>query len=177
MNVTTSSGRWLLGITAGVVLLIAAAVVVTLLAGSGDPEQLPEGSPEARVQEYILAIENDDPGAAYAMLSDDLREQCSESDFRANVSAGRGTDDRVSLEGVDVFDDTAHVDVQIRSFSGSPPFDFSENTSEVRFVLRQVDSEWAITEAPWPYGGCYRLPPEPTATPTPTPSPTPSAAS
>ena len=53
---TTSSARWLAGMTAGVGALGVIAVIVTLLASSGDPEPLPPGSPEARVQDFIYVV-------------------------------------------------------------------------------------------------------------------------
>ena len=168
----SSSARWLAGITAGVVLLAVIAVVVTLAAGSGDPEPLPVGSPEAAVQDFIIAIDDGDLAAAYLMLDDDVRGQCLERDFVNRLDSGRDSDMRVQLESVIFFDDGASVTVRIKSFSGSPPFDFSESNYTSSFRLRQVGDTWTILNAPWPFSSCgYREPlPVPTATPTPTPT-------
>lgn len=171
----TSSARWLAGITAGVVLLAVIAIVVTLAAGSGDPDRLPEGSPEAAILDFIVAIDDGDYSAAYRLLAQDARDQCLENDFRSRVSHGRDTDMRVQLENVDIFGEEAGVTVKVRTFSGSPPFDFSETNRTVSFQLRKTDGEWAILNAPWPFSGCSMVPrnPIPTASPTPTPSPAP----
>ena len=173
----SSSARWLAGITAGVVLLAVVAVVVTLAAGSGDPEPLPEGSPEAVVQDFIIAIDDGDYSVAYRLLDEDARSQCLENDFRNRVSRGQSTDMRVQLDSVHLFDDEASVTVKVRTFSGSPPFDFSESNYTTTFQLLDVDGEWTILNAPWPFSGCGFparpiIPPlVPTATPSPTPAP------
>ena len=171
----SSSARWLAGITAGVVLLAVVAVVVTLAAGSSDPEPLPQGSPEAAVQDFIIAIDGGNYSAAYRLLNEDARSQCIENDFRNSVSSGRSTDMRVQLESIDLFDDQASVTVKIRTFSGSPPFDFSESNYTTTFQLRDVGGEWTILNAPWPFSGCGFIERKliPTATPTPIPTPVP----
>jgi hypothetical protein len=162
-------------ITAGVVLLAVVAVVVTLAAGSGDPEPLPEGSPEAAVQRFIIAIDDGEYSVAYRLLDEDARKQCFENDFRNRVSNGRNTDMRVQLESVDLFDDEAGVTVKVRTFSGSPPFDFSESNYTAFFQLRNLDSGWTILNAPQPFSGCglNLRQPVPSSSPTPTPGPTP----
>ena len=154
------------------------AVAVTLAAGSGDPEPLPEGSPEAAVQRFIVFIDDGNYLPAYRLLDEDARSQCVANDFRATVSRGRSTDMRVRLHSVDLFDGEASVTVEVRTFSGSPPFDFSESNYTATFQLRDVDGAWTVLSAPWPFSGCRfdrRLvpTPPPTATPTPTPTPAP----
>jgi len=171
MTPKTSSGRWLAGISVSVVALAIIAVIVTLVAGSGDPEPLPEGSPEAAVQDFILAVDKGEFEAAYALLHPELRDVCPISEFRRYVGDGRDAGFRVALRSVDLIADEAHVAVAVTSFSGRPPFDFSEYTNEALFVLVEVDGAWMIKEAPWPFGGCHFIP-RPTATPTPTPTPT-----
>ena len=168
----TSSAHWLAAITAGVVLLAVIAVVVTLAAGSGDPEPLPEGSPEAAVQRFILAINDGEYSTAYRLLDEDVRNQCFENHFRTRVSNGRNTDMRVQLESVDRFDDEADVTVKVRTFSGSPPFDFSESNYTAFFQLRNLDGEWTILNAPQPFSGCglNLRQPVPPSSPTPTKS-------
>jgi hypothetical protein len=154
------------------VVLAIVAVIVTLVAGAGDPEPLPEGSPEKAVQDFILAVDDGDFEAAYAMLHPDLQDTCPVSDFRRYIGEGRDSGFRVSLKSVDYIREEAHVTVAVTTFSGSPPFDFSEYTSDSLFVAVQVDGTWLIREAPWPFSGCPYLPPKPTATPTRTPTPT-----
>lgn len=169
---TTSSGRWLAGMTVGVVALGLIAVIVTLLASSGDPTPLPPGSPEARVQDFILAIDDGAFDVAYDMLANEVTDNCTQSDFRRHVADGERAGLRVELDSVDLYDDEADVSVNVTSFSGSPPFDFSQNTYKARFALTRSDGGWAIDEAPWPFSGCPFPRPKPTATPAATPTPT-----
>ena len=170
----TSSGRWLAGITAGVFSLIAVAVVVALVA-SGDPEPLPEGSPEAAVQTYVQAIDDGDFRGAYRLLNAESREACEENEFRSRIRNGSDAGMRIILDYVDVVDDNALVSVNITSFHGDPPFDFSESTQSALFDLDRVDEAWEIVHAPWPFSGCLRPPAKPTPTPEPTPTSTPVA--
>lgn len=163
----TSSGRWLAGITAGVFSLIAVAIVVAL-AASGDPEPLPEGSPEAAVQAYVQAIDDGDFRGAYRLLNAESQEACEENEFRSRTHNGNDAGMRIVLDYVDVADDNALVSVNITSFHGDPPFDFSESTHSTLFDLDRVDGAWEIVHAPWPFSGCLYPSPKPTPTPEPT---------
>lgn len=171
MTPKTSSGRWLAGITVSVLVLAIVAVVVTLTAGSGDADPLPEGSPEATVQDFIIAVDRGELDQAYAMLHPDVQAGCPPSDFRQFVRGGEDSGFRVALNAVDRIGDQVHVVVDVTTFSGRPPFDFSEYTNTARFVLEGSEDSWTIVEAPWPFSGCPYRPPLPTATPTPTPTP------
>lgn len=172
---TTSSARWLAGMTAGVVALGVIAVIVTLLASSGDPEPLPPGSPEARVQDFILAIDDGAVDVAYDMLASTAIDECAQADFRRHISDGQSAGLRVELDSVDRYGDEADVTVSVTSFRGSPPFDFSKSKQEARFALTKSDDDWLLTEAPWPFSGCPFPRLKPTATPTPQPVPSPAA--
>jgi hypothetical protein len=173
MTPRTSSGRWLAGITVSVVVLAIIAVVVTLVAGSGDPPELPDGSPEAVVQDFILAVDNGEYQAAYELLHPFVRTNCPISEFRRYIEPGRDSEFRVSLRSVEEVGNEAHVTVDVTSFYGNPPFDFSESTQTSTFVLVQEDGAWLISEAPpWPFSNCPYYPERlPTSTPTPTPTP------
>ena len=168
----TSSGRWLAGITAGVLALIIISIVVTLVA-VGDAEPLPEGTPEAAVQDYLQSIDDGDLTAAYAMLADERQATCEASEYRRFTQGGRDTDRRLSLDNVDVIGTTALVAVRVTSFRGDPLFDFSENTHSDLFQLDLVDGTWRIDEAPWPFSGCPFMPTKVPVERKPTPSATP----
>lgn len=170
---STSSGRWLAGIAIGVGALVVISLAVTLFSSNTPPQPLRGGSPEARVQDFILAIDDGELDAAYDMLDADAIADCSRTDFRQRASYGERAGLRVALHSVDLYDDQADVLVSVSSFSGSPPFDFSESHYEVRFNLTKHDETWAITLAPWPFSGCpFNLKPKPTPTPTGTAFPT-----
>ena len=172
---TTSSARWLAGMTAGVIALGVIAVIVTLVASSGDPEPLPPGSPEARVQDFILAIDDGAFDVAYDMLAPAATDECTQADFRRHIADGQRAGLRVQLDSVDLYGDEADVTVNVTSLSGSPPFDFSESKQKARFTLSRTGDRWVVTEAPWPFSGCPFPRVKPTATPTPTPTLQPTA--
>ncbi len=165
---TTSSGRWLVGIAVGVGALVILSLAVTLFSSGTPPRLLPVGSPEARVQDFILAIDDGELDAAYDMLDPDAVADCSRADFRQRASYGERAGLRVALHSVDIYNDQADVSVSVSSFSGSPPFDFSESNYDVRFALAKHDQTWAITLAPWPFSGCpFTVKSRPAATPVP----------
>lgn len=151
---STSSGRWLFGIAVVVGALVVISVAVTLFSSNSAPRPLPIGSPEARVQDFILAIDDGEIDAAYDMLEPDAVTECSRAYFRQHVSYSERAGLRASLHSVDIYDNQADVSVSVSSFSGSPPFDFSESNYQVWFALTKHDQTWAITLAPWPFSGC-----------------------
>ena len=167
---TTSSGRWLTGMVVGVIAIAIIAIVVTIFASSGDPELLPVGSPEAKIQDFVLAIDDGAFDVAHAMLSPEVGDGCSLTDFRRYVRDGQQSGLRVELENINVYGELADVTVNVSSFSGTPPFDFSENKHETYFALERTGEAWAITQAPWPFTGCPFVPLQAKPTPAPTDS-------
>ncbi len=150
----TSSGRYLAKMTVGVIAIAVLAVVVALL-GSSDPLLLPEGSPEALVQDFILAVDDNQLDAAYGMLAPAVSAECSPIEFRANITNQQPSDYRVQLEDVSFYaGQDVDVIVSISTFSGSPLFDLPESPHQVRFILSQTSDDWVIVEAPWPFSGC-----------------------
>jgi hypothetical protein len=174
------SGRWLVGIGAAVVALALVSVLVSVLAGGRAPASLEPGSPEEAVQRYLLAIKDRDHASAYALLSPDIREVCSYTDYVAESRYfyQETSDFRVQLDEAVILDaDTADVRVRITQFYGNPPFDLSESNFTASYLMTRVDGDWYLDQAAWPYWGCaYRIEkPDPTPTPTPTPTPEPAA--
>ena len=86
---TTSSGRWLAGITAAVTALVVISLVVALATGSDEPPLLAEDTPEGTVQRYFIALDAADYEAAYALLADEVRETCPLQRFRQQFSFDR----------------------------------------------------------------------------------------
>ena len=163
---------WLIG--AGVLLgaLLIAAVTVALLE---QEDTLPEGSPEAAVQSFLLSLENEDFGAAYDYLSADLKKECKIDDlFGRSRGFGRQQDDRITLEGTTIEDETAFVTVRRTQFRGSGPFGASESSHEERFVLIREEGSWKFKD-PFMYG-CGPLKPFPAVAPLPESRPAPAPA-
>jgi len=68
-----------------VLVLIVASVVVVFLGDRGDTALLPEDTPEGIVQRYLQAIEDGDSRRAYGYLNQELRDGCTQAQFREGV--------------------------------------------------------------------------------------------
>ena len=162
----SSSARWLAGIGIGVAALAVASVLVTLLADSTVP-MLDAGTPEGTVQRYVLLIDDGDLDPAYALLHADLQADCTVRDFRSQARHGRDADMTLRLDSIREVTDGTEVTVEVSSFSGSPPFDFSEKSYKAYFLVRDDGDGWRILDAAWPFRGCFQPPkaPEPAMVP------------
>ncbi|OLT20654.1 hypothetical protein BJF81_05195 [Ornithinimicrobium sp. CNJ-824] len=120
---------------AGKVLAIAVAALVLLAVVAGvvsatrPRTELPAGSPEATVQDYVTAVFSRDMDAAAAHLDPDG--DCGVADLEL---AYVERDARVVLRDVDVDDDRATVRVDL-VHTDSAPFGGSEWTQEETFRL------------------------------------------
>ena len=173
----SSSGRWLAGTTAAVVL-IAVISVALALGGGSTTVKLDEGSPEAAVQQYMLAIEDGDVDGAYVLVHPDAKEACSLDEFRQQLPSiqGRTRDVRVRLSSVNEITDGVAVTVEITQFSEPDLFEldfvFRDGAYVATFTVRDLDGEWRVASAPWPYQSCAFARRVPTPLPTHTPEPT-----
>ena len=176
------SKGWLIGGALFLLALLIASVVVAILEKE---EPLPEGTPEATVQHFVEAVEDDDLQAVYDALSTDLQEECPIEEFFGGAPPGelRLRGDRIILEGTRTLDSSAFVTVRITEFHGSGPFGASESSFEQRFSLRKEEGRWRFADYPWPFFRCgpfkpfpeprrealppERIEPEPTRTPAP----------
>lgn len=167
---------WLIGGAVLLGVLLIAAIVVALLERE---EPLPEGTPEAAVQRFLKAVEDDDFKGAYGFLSSELKQDCSVEDFFGRVGPldTRLKNDRITLERTTPLDGTTLVTVRITRFRGSGLFGASESSFEQSYTLRQEEGEWKFTGYPWPFFNCGPFKPEPARPPQPPrpPEPTPTA--
>ncbi len=168
---------WLIG--AGVFLgaLLIAAVTVALLERE---DTLPEGSPEAAVQSFLLSLEDDDFGASYHFLSAELKGECEIDDLFGSTmrSDGRLESNRITLDKTTFVNGTAVVTVRLTQFRGGGPFGSSESSYRQRFSLVQEEGEWKFKEYPWPLFRCGPFKPllehaDPESRPAPVPPPVP----
>ena len=152
---------WLIAGGAILGLLLIASVVVAVL--QNEAEFAP-GSPEAAVQTYLRALDEDDFQAVHDALSPELQEQCSIEDMFGGryVSQRRSAleDKRITLEGARTLDETTFVTVRIvelysDGLFGPSGFDYDET-----FTLEQFDGHWRFSENPWPRFDCAWPTPE-----------------
>ena len=153
---------WLIGGAALLGLLLIASIVAALLQ---DETEFDPGSPEAAVQAYLRALEEDDFQAAHDALSPELREICSIEEMFGDMDIHRWMpeDKRITLEEVRTLNDTTFVEIRIAEMRGGGPFGPSEYAFGETFALQQFDGEWKLSQNPLPRFECAR------STPTPTP--------
>jgi hypothetical protein len=169
---------WLIGGGVFLGILLVASIIIAAMERE---EPLAQGTPEAAVQDYLRATQNDQYEVAYGFLSEGLQSDCTLTQFVGQPSFpgdDRLSDARITLDEVNIVDDTAFVNVQITQFYSGGPFGTSESTFAQTFSLRQFNGQWKFVEQPWPFYNCpFRVPEPPIPFPvvplTPTPSPEP----
>jgi hypothetical protein len=168
---------WLIGGGVFVGALLVLSIVLALLRSDAE---FPAGSPEAAVQTYLRALQDDDFSTAHNLFSADLRAECSLDDFvSGSVYYKREiANQRVVLESTTTLNESVAVTTRISRVSDSGPFGVSEYSASQVFTLRQEDGGWRFTKQPWPFFGCDRPIPAPAlepriAEPKPTPAPVP----
>ena len=176
---------WTIVAAVALVLLLVASVIVAALERE---EPFEAGTAEAAVQDFLRAVEEDDFETAYALLSEELREECpAEQVFGQPFHYRRQFDEnRITLEQTSEVGGSTLVTLRVSSFQRDGPFGGSENSFLQRYALRRVDDQWRFVEFPWPLFQCgaakpvvepagpARRPPGPSPTPAPpasTPTP------
>jgi len=178
---------WTIVAAVALVLLLVASVIVAALESE---EPFEAGTPEAAVQDFLRAVEEDELETAYGLLSAELREECSaEQVFSVSFGYRHQFDqNRITLEQTSEVGGSTLVTVRVASFQRDGPFGGSENSFLQRYALRRMDDQWQFVDFPWPLFQCgppkrvvepaepVRRPPEPSPTPAPPAStPTPAA--
>lgn len=146
----SSRAGLVLAVVVGVLVLLA--VVAGVVSATRDGAELPPGSPEAVVQDYVARVYDDDPDGAAELL--DPADGCT-ADHLAEAYA----DDAARVVLRDVRVDGARATVRLDFVHGTDgPFD-SEWTREETFRLSRTDdgAPWRITGEPWPMHGCLPL--------------------
>ena len=159
LNVSERSiTRWL--VPGGIAVVVIALGAIALLR---DPLQLDPDTPEGTVQEYLLAISDEDFERAFKVLHPESFEGCDSADiarsrprepFSATIDpdgefGGFDGGFREEPPGFAPVDPDATVSVILR-FGGSGPFDAGWENYEVFFLVEE-DGFWWITGDPWPY--------------------------
>lgn len=125
-------------------VVIAAIVVIVLRPGTANLES---GTPEGQVQDYLLAVVDGDTDQAKQLLAE--QPDCQGPNLRPSDESIR-----VSLEQVEIEGDRATVDVLVTLSYGNPPFDRYQYSESQRFILRQIDGDWLLTDVPWQFRVC-----------------------
>ncbi|MBI4313096.1 MAG: hypothetical protein HY681_15165 [Chloroflexi bacterium] len=165
----SASTRWLIGIAAGIALLVILSIAVALARG-GEAPLLDEGKPEGIVQRFLLAVEDKEYVKAHGYLSARLQEGCPISHIREALRWREDNSRETRVEMVEqeaVEEGKTQVRVRVTEVNVSPPFGVDEFRHDELYVLVQEDGAWRIDEPPWPVGYCPNLvvPAKPVAIP------------
>jgi hypothetical protein len=150
--------KFLIGIVAGIILLVAASLVVVLLRSPEKEAYVADDRPEGVVHNYFLAIQRKEFEKAYNYLSDDLKSKPDLDEFiREMDNAGRDQETALSIGETRLGDVHTQVDVTITTYRPGALFDSNSHTSQDTVYLRAAGdgSRWKIIEFPYPYWGYY----------------------
>jgi hypothetical protein len=140
--------RFVLGVSALVLLLIVLAVGSVALAQRREPPRIADTSPTGVVYNYLAALNRDEYDTAYSYLSSQTRAWISREEFRrrapspaAGPAAGSTS---VSLGNERISGDTARVTITITTFYPSGPFGGNEYTRTHEVTLVREAGVWKI---------------------------------
>lgn len=141
-----SSSRFALAVI-GVLCLIAILVVVAFIFARS-PQTFEPGTPEAAVQDFVIAVSDDDVDGAFLLLTPEAARRCSDVRDRDafNSSAGRSELREATVQG-----DTATLDLRFRQGSVNDPFGGGGWSTDYTFNLeRDAEGVWLIDDPQWP---------------------------
>jgi hypothetical protein len=147
-----SNDKFLIGIVAGIVLLIIVAFGVVL--SRPKPEYRAEDTPEGVVHNYLLALQQEEYARAYSYLSPTLLGYPrSVESFAENVrrnswqfSRNRETDN-LNVESSRLLGAGAEVTVRRMTFSGGGLFNSGQQITTFKVTLSKYKGAWKITDS------------------------------
>ena len=155
-----STDKFLIGIVAAIILIIIAALVITL--AQPEPTYLAEDSPEGVAHNYLVALNKEEYGRAYGYLSPVLAGYPASAgkfaehvqdyswNFRLNV------DTTLSVESAKIIGSKGIVRVRESSFRGGELFDSGQSTRVFEMELEFADNEWKIVDADSYFTWCWK---------------------
>ncbi len=152
-----TTDKVLIGIVAGIVLLIVVALVVTLT----QPTYQAENTPKGIAHNYLLALQKEEYERAYGYLSPALEGYpASVEEFVEHIhdypSRFRlGTDTTLSVGLARITGNSATVTVRKSRFRGGDLFDSRQSTSVFKMELDLKDSEWKIVDSSGYFARCW----------------------
>jgi hypothetical protein len=158
-----STDKFLLGIVAGVVILVVVSLVIALRQPD-QPAYDPDDTPAGVAHNYLLALQLEDYPRAYGYLSPLLLGYPADAEaFKRKVLDNPYwfglNDDEVSLaiEGVNVTNDLAEVVMRRTVFYRGSLFDSGQYSDTFDMSLLQVDGNWKIVGSDRYWDHCWNL--------------------
>ncbi|MFQ5854248.1 MAG: hypothetical protein ACE5LU_01190 [Anaerolineae bacterium] len=141
--------RFLIGIVAGVVLLVGVAFAVAFL--RPEPSYRPEDTPEGVAHNYLFALQQEDYARAYGYLSPTLKGypasvEIFTEDIHDHRWSFRTDRDSVTLEveSARITGNRVLVSVRETRFYGRRLFDSSQYTNTFDMKLQRENGAWKI---------------------------------
>ena len=150
-----SSTKILIGVVAGVILLVILAVALPRIIDDEEAAYPPD-TPEGTVQRYIRAVIDEDANTALLLLTEQNNIPCADDELRDRINSSRSLYERyrVRLGDVEEVDsETVIVTVGVVYRDEPDLFELPNNrdTFEHEFELhRTQDGYWRIAESEWP---------------------------
>ena len=147
--------KFLLGIVAGIVLLVIVALAVVLLRVPKNEEYVADNTPKGVVHNYFLALPRKDFEKAYSYLSDDLKAKPDLDEFTRQMDDSSRAETSLQIRQTRIGDVHTQVDVSITTYRPGGLFDSSSYTTQDTVFLRAAGDggQWKLIEFPYPYWG------------------------
>jgi len=158
-----NTDKFLIGIVAGVVILVVVSLVIALRQPD-QPAYGPDDTPEGVAHNYLLALQLKDFPRAYGYLSPVLAGYPADAEaFERSVLDNPYwfsiNDDEVSLaiEAVNTTNDRAQVVVRRTVFYRGSLFDSGQYSDTFEMTLLSLDGQWKITDSDRYWDNCWNL--------------------
>lgn len=154
-----TTDKVLIGIVAGIILLIILALVMTL--SKPAPEYQVDNTPEGVAHNYLLALQKEEYERAYSYLSpklsgypptlDRFTIQVSRNSWSFRLTEGV----TLSVESAKITGNTAIVTVHESRFREGDLFDSGQTSNTFNMNLRFENGEWKIYGSPYYFVWCW----------------------
>ncbi len=154
-----STDKFLIGIVAGIVLLIVIALVATLT--RPEPVYQAKDTPEGVAHNYLLALQKRDYARAYGYLSlaligypasvDEFAEHVLDNSRKFRLDTNR----TLEIESTTVISSLAMVSVRESYFRSGDLFDSDQHVRVFEMKFGFVDGAWKITDSDYYFARCW----------------------
>ncbi len=156
-----STDKFLVGIVAGIIVLVVLAFAVTL--ARPEPTYQPEDTPEGVVHNYLLALQKEDYERAHGYLLPALESYPANADEFAAAVADQSwrfrldIDATLVVESARVTGSRATVKVRESRFRGGGLLDNGQSTTLFDVELQLEENVWKITDGDYYFARCWQI--------------------